>query len=42
MWIFVYTLITIPFGQLVSRLIRWYQYKRRLEKLDSVKEAEIV
>ena len=42
MWIFIYTLITIPFGQLVSRLIRWYQYKRRLEKLNSVKEAEIV
>ena len=42
MWIFIYTLITIPFGQLVSRLIRWYQYKKRLEKLDSVKEAEIV
>jgi len=42
MWIFVYTLITIPFGQLVSRLIRWIQYKRRLEELDSVKETEIV
>jgi len=42
MWIFIYTLITIPFGQLVSRIIRWFQYKRRLEKLDSVKETEIV
>ena len=42
MWIFVYTLITIPFGQIVGRLIRWFQYKKRLEKLDSVKETEIV
>ena len=30
----LYMLITIPFGQIVSRTIRWFQYKKRLEKLD--------
>jgi len=29
----LYMLITIPFGQIVSRSIRWFQYKKRLEKL---------
>ena len=30
----LYMLITIPFGQVISRTIRWFQYKKRLEKLD--------
>jgi uncharacterized membrane protein (DUF106 family) len=34
MWILVYMLVTIPFGQIVSRTIRWFQFRRRLEKLD--------
>ena len=41
MWMPVYMLITIPLQQLIGRLIRWYQYKRRLEKLDSVKGTDI-
>jgi uncharacterized membrane protein (DUF106 family) len=32
--ILLYMLVTIPFGQIVTRTIRWFQYKKRLEKLD--------
>ena len=34
-WILIYTLISIPFGQLVSRLIRTYLFKKRLKELES-------
>jgi uncharacterized membrane protein (DUF106 family) len=30
----LYMLVTIPFGQIVSRTIRWFQFKKRLAKLD--------
>ena len=40
-WILVYTLVTIPFGQIISRLIRWFQYKKRLDELDRGAETEI-
>ena len=30
----LYMLVTIPFGQIVSRSIRWFQYKKRLENLE--------
>lgn len=33
-WILVYMLITIPFGQLLSRAIRWIKFKKRLEEID--------
>jgi len=32
-WILVYTLITIPFGQVLARGLRWYSFKKRLEEL---------
>ena len=35
--ILLYMLVTIPFGQIVSRTIRWFQFKKRLEKLDGPK-----
>ena len=31
----LYMLVTIPFGQIVSRTIRWFQFRKRLEKLDA-------
>lgn len=34
-WILIYSLISIPLGQVVSRAIRWYQFKRRLDELNS-------
>ena len=33
-WILIYMLITIPFGQMISRLIRWFKFKKRLEEID--------
>jgi uncharacterized membrane protein (DUF106 family) len=33
-WILMYMLITIPFGQLISRGIRWFKFKKRLEEID--------
>jgi len=35
-WILVYMLITIPFGQLLSRAIRWIKFKKRLEEIDGI------
>jgi len=32
-WIFVYTTVTIPFGQIMSRLLRFYSFRKRLDKL---------
>jgi uncharacterized membrane protein (DUF106 family) len=32
-WIFVYTTVTIPFGQILSRLLRFYSFRKRLDKL---------
>ena len=33
-WILIYMLITIPFGQAISRLLRRNKFKKRLEELD--------
>jgi uncharacterized membrane protein (DUF106 family) len=33
-WILIYMLITIPLAQIIGRIIRWYMFKKRLEKLD--------
>jgi uncharacterized membrane protein (DUF106 family) len=32
-WILVYTLVTIPFGQVLARSLRWYSFKKRLGEL---------
>jgi uncharacterized membrane protein (DUF106 family) len=32
--ILIYTLITIPFGQFVSRMVRAYEFRKRLKELD--------
>ncbi|MCL2607876.1 MAG: EMC3/TMCO1 family protein [Methanomassiliicoccaceae archaeon] len=40
-WILVYMLISIPFGQILGRAVRWFMFKKRLEELDR-KEAEIL
>ena len=34
-WIFVYMLITIPFAQILGRLIRWYKFSKRLAEIDA-------
>ncbi|MDR0791314.1 MAG: EMC3/TMCO1 family protein [Methanomassiliicoccaceae archaeon] len=33
-WILIYMLITIPFAQILGRVIRWFKFKKRLEELD--------
>ena len=41
-WIVVYTMVSLPIGQIENRLIRYLLLKKRLNELDSeVKEAEI-
>lgn len=39
-WILVYTMISIPFGQIVNRLIRTYKFKKYLKQMDSAEGAE--
>jgi uncharacterized membrane protein (DUF106 family) len=34
MWILMYMLVTIPFAQLIGRVIRWFKFKKRLEEID--------
>jgi uncharacterized membrane protein (DUF106 family) len=41
-WIFIYTMISLPIGQIENRLIRLYFLKKELRRLDlEVKRAEI-
>lgn len=41
-WIVIYTLVSLPIGQIENRLIRYIFLKRRLDELDrEVKRAEI-
>ena len=39
-WILVYTMVSVPFGQIVNRLIRTYKFRKYLQKLDSGEGAE--
>jgi uncharacterized membrane protein (DUF106 family) len=32
-WVLLYSLISIPFGQILSRLLRYYDFKKRLNEL---------
>lgn len=34
-WILVYTLISIPLGQVISRIIKVFQFRKRLEEIES-------
>ena len=34
-WVLIYSLISIPIGQIIMRLVRTYQFKKRLEALES-------
>ncbi|MFA5452706.1 MAG: EMC3/TMCO1 family protein [Candidatus Methanomethylophilaceae archaeon] len=38
-WILVYTLVSIPLGQLVMKIIRTYQFKKRLHEIESESET---
>ncbi len=34
-WVLLYSLASIPFGQIVARLLRWYDFRKRLRELES-------
>ena len=34
MWIVIYSMISIPFGQVLNRLIRGYKFKKKLDEMD--------
>ena len=38
-WMLLYMLVTIPFGQLISRLIRWVKFKKRLAEIDGAETS---
>lgn len=40
-WILIYSLISIPFGQIVMRLVRTYQFKKRLKEIESGTDEEV-
>ena len=40
-WILIYSLISIPLGQIITRLVRAYQFKRHLAKLEQSKTEEV-
>lgn len=33
-WVFVYMLISIPLGQVISKIIRWHMFKKKLREYD--------
>ncbi len=41
-WILIYSLVSIPIGQIVTRLVRTYQFKKRLEVIESGADQEEV
>ncbi|HDP96079.1 MAG TPA: DUF106 domain-containing protein [Euryarchaeota archaeon] len=34
-WILVYSLVTIPFGQVVSRILKFFSFRKRLSEIES-------
>ena len=41
-WILIYSLISIPLGQIIMRIVRAFQFKRHLAKLEAEKATEEV
>ena len=33
-WILLYSLLSIPFGQSVQKILKYFSFKKKLEKLD--------
>ena len=40
-WVFVYILISVPLGQVISKLIRWYLFKKKLAELEAESPYEV-
>ncbi len=41
-WVLIYSLISIPIGQIVMRLVRTYQFKKRLAELEAEEVSQEV
>ncbi len=39
-WILVYTMVSVPWGQIVNRLIRTYKFRKYLKQMESQEGAE--
>lgn len=42
LWVFVYMLISVPLGQVISKLIRWHTFKKKLAELESQPQFEVI
>jgi uncharacterized membrane protein (DUF106 family) len=38
-WVLLYSLVSIPFGQILARSLRWYQFNRRVKEIEVGTEA---
>ncbi|MGN1044864.1 MAG: DUF106 domain-containing protein, partial [Candidatus Methanomethylophilaceae archaeon] len=34
-WVFVYMLISVPLGQVINKVIRWYLFKKKLAEIEA-------
>lgn len=34
-WVLLYSLVSIPFGQILARALRWYDFRKRLRKIEA-------
>jgi len=41
MWIIIYTMISLPIGQLETRIVRYFLLKRRLRELDGIEHKKL-
>lgn len=41
-WVFIYMLISVPLGQVISKMIRWRTFKKKLEEIESGVQVEVL
>ena len=40
-WVLMYMLISVPLGQVINKIIRWYLFKKKLAELESETPVEV-
>ena len=40
-WVFMYMLISVPLGQVINKLIRWYLFRKKLAELEAESPVEV-
>ncbi|MDD7423518.1 MAG: EMC3/TMCO1 family protein [Candidatus Methanomethylophilaceae archaeon] len=40
-WVFVYMLISVPLGQVINKIIRWYLFKKKLAEIENGTGIEV-